>query len=563
MTFRTRILLACLAVAVAPLILFALGARRAVHDRLTAQFEARVSAASDVIRDDLTQQARAIGMRLQALAARIDEDAQQRAALLQRRERAALLDYASSVLPATGLDFLLLLDSAGTVLSSGHFRNDYDRVMPALPGVLAAQEPVLLAARRPQGRFLALVRAHAFRVGGQRFALAGGIEVDSSFVRRLARGAAHSMVVALEYDGDTLSSSNGRTAVREASTLPEQIVIPFADDVAGAWELRQARWTITHSSAPLHAIRRGMDAWFLAAVVAAIVLALVMARVLAARVNRPLEELAARTSRVNLDRLDVEFALERQDEIGSLSRLLDAMVLRLRRSANQLRVAERRATVGDMARQVNHDIRNGLLPIRNVIRHLTEVAQGEPEQLGTVFEERASTLQSGISYLENLASNYARMSPRTEQRVCDVNAIIHTLLRDFDPANAARVRLGLSEATPRIAADPVALRRIIENLTINALESLEDGTGQVSIKTSIEGTGSERRISITVADTGSGIEEAALEHIFEDFYSTKQRGTGLGLSIVRRLVADMGGRIRVQSERGKGTSFRVEVPEAR
>lgn len=563
MTFRTRILLACLMVAVAPLILFALGARRAVHDRLTAQFEARVSAASDVIREDLARHALTIDVRLQELAARIDADARQRAALLQFGERTALLDYASSVLPATGLDYLLLLDSADVVLSSGHFRNDYDRVMPALAAVLAAQEPVLLAARRPQGQFLALVRAHSFSIGGRRFALAGGIEIDSSFVRRLARGAAHSVVVSLEYADDTLSSSNGSALVMAAGATREQITVPFGDDVAGGPELGQARWTIAYSSAPLYAIRRGMDAWFLAAVGAAIVLAILIARVLAALVNRPLEELAARTSRVNLDRLDIEFALHREDEIGALSRLLDAMLHRLRRSVNQLRTAERRATVGDMARQVNHDIRNGLLPIRNVIRHLTEVAHDEPDRLGTVFSERAGTLQGGISYLESLASNYARLSPQTEQRVCDVNAIIHALLRDAAVADAARVQLELSDATPRIVADPVALRRIIENLTINALESLENGMGQVSIKTSIEGMGGERRVTITVADTGRGIAEAALEHIFEDFYSTKQRGTGLGLSIVRRLVADMGGSIRVQSELGQGTTFRVDVPEAR
>ena len=562
MTFRTRILLACLVVAVGPLILFVLGARRAVNDRLTAQFEARVSAASDVIREDLARHALSIGTRLEALAARIDDDAQQRAALLQLGERAPLVDYASSVLPATGLDYLLLLDSAGMVLSSGHFRNDFDRIMPALPVVLATQEPVLLTARRPQGRFLALVRAHSFSIGGRRFAFAGGIEVDSSLVRRLARDAAHSVVVSLEYADDTLSSSNAAAGLLEASALREQIVLPFVDDIAGATEPQAARWAITHSSAPLSAVRRGMDAWFLAAVVAAIVLAVLTARVLAARVNRPLEELAAKTSRVNLDRLDVEFALERQDELGSLSRLLDAMVHRLRKSAQQLRSAERRATVGDMARQVNHDIRNGLLPIRNVIRHLTEVAHDEPEQLGAVFKERTNTLQGGISYLESLASNYARLSPRTEPQLCNVNAIIHAWLRDSAVADATRVQLDLSGAIPRIAADPVALRRIIENLTINALESLENGAAQVSIKTDVQDEGSERRVTITVADTGSGIEEAALEHIFEDFYSTKQRGTGLGLSIVRRLVADMGGRIRVHSERGKGTTFRVEVPEA-
>src|SRR5690606_33564984 len=100
---------------------------------------------------------------------------------------------------------------------------------------------------------------------------------------------------------------------------------------------------------------------------------------------------------------DVPLATQRRDEIGPLSRLLDRMVQRLRESARQLRDAERRATVGDMARQVNHDVRHGLLPIRNVIHHLAEVADTSPARLPTVFAERAGTIEAGIGYLEKLA----------------------------------------------------------------------------------------------------------------------------------------------------------------
>jgi signal transduction histidine kinase len=67
-------------------------------------------------------------------------------------------------------------------------------------------------------------------------------------------------------------------------------------------------------------------------------------------------------------------------------------------------------------------------------------------------------------------------------------------------------------------------------------------------------------VVITVADTGVGIPADTVERIFDDFYTTKDRGTGLGLSIVRRLVTDMGGRIRVQSEPGRGTTFTIDLP---
>lgn len=559
MTFRTRILLACLLVALVPLTVFVVGVRREVRSRLGKEFQERVEATGARIQNDLARQAATLDAQLRALAARSEDDPLQRAALLGRGERSLLLDYASAVMPAASLDYLLLIDSVGNVLSSGHFRNDFDHRVPALPTLLAAEGPVLVATRRPQADFLALVRAHAFTVGDQRFALAGGIEVDSAFLARLANDTTNTVVVALEYPGGALAS-DALGSGQESSAFREDLTLPFIDDAAESADAGQARWSITHSTAQLRTFQRGLDAWFLAAIAAAVVLAFLIARALAARLSQPLEELAGKSTRVNLDRLDVEFATERQDEIGSLSRMLDAMVKRMRSSAQQLRAAERRATVGDLARQVNHDLRNGLLPIRNVIRHLSEVAKDSPAELGTVFAEREGTLQGGISYLESLATNYARLSPRAERQACDVNAIIRTVVRESGVAEGASIRLDLSNASPRVAGDPVALRRIIENLAINAVESLANGNGSITLKSSVQGTGRNGRVTITVADTGSGIAPEALDHIFDDFYTTKERGTGLGLSIVRRLVADLGGRIRVESERGQGTAFHVELP---
>lgn len=561
MTFRTRILLACLIMAIAPLSIFALGARREVRQRLTVQFKERVFASSRVVENDLSRQAESIDTRIEALGQQIDSNAELRATLVQRSDRGLLLDYAPSAMPTTGLDYLLLLDGAGTVLSSGHFRNDYDRPMPSLPLLLAADGPVLVATRRPEGSFVALVRAHDFVVGDRRFVLAGGIEVDPDLLRDLAGDAAQTLAVSLEYPGGQLASDDNTAPTPTQDAIRQHVAIPFTDDVAGAGESANAQWTIAHSLAPLRAVQRRVDAWLLGAVALALLLAVIGARLLAARVNRPLEELAGKASRVDLDQLNVAFETRRHDEIGTLSRKLDAMVRRLRTSAAQLRVAERRATVGDMARQVNHDVRNGLLPIRNVIHHLAEVAETTPAQLGSVFTERAETLRGGVAYLEKLATSYARLSSPGRPQVCDVNAVIHDAVQDF-PAERARVQLEMAREPLRVSADPVALRRVVDNLTTNALESLADGNGRVTVATSIDNGGAERLITIRIADTGGGIDPATLDRIFEDFYTTKENGTGLGLTIVRRLVSDMDGRIRVESQPGEGTTFRVELPEA-
>src|SRR2546430_16973842 len=100
-----------------------------------------------------------------------------------------------------------------------------------------------------------------------------------------------------------------------------------------------------------------------------------------------------------MDRLDVVFESERGDEIGGLTRLLGSMTERLRAGATKLRDAERRIATGDLARQVNHDIKNGLTPIRQAFRHFTEPAATQPDRPSADFRERQGTIQASTPYL--------------------------------------------------------------------------------------------------------------------------------------------------------------------
>jgi signal transduction histidine kinase len=112
-----------------------------------------------------------------------------------------------------------------------------------------------------------------------------------------------------------------------------------------------------------------------------------------------------------------------------------------------------------------------------------------------------------------------------------------------------------------VLGDPVSLRRVIENLVGNAIDSLESRPGSVTISTALVSEVADRpKVRIMVDDTGIGMNEEQQEKIFKDFYTTKEDGTGLGLSIVRRLVMDLDGSIHVESEQGKGSRFVVELP---
>jgi signal transduction histidine kinase len=324
-----------------------------------------------------------------------------------------------------------------------------------------------------------------------------------------------------------------------------------------------ARFLVIQSLGTLEALQRSVDRWFLVAVGLTVAAALGLAGWLSSRISRPLRELAQKTSQIDLDRLDQSFESERQDEIGALSRLLGAMTERLRTSSAKLREVERRAAVGDLARQVNHDIKNGLAPIRNVLRHFSQVAKQEPGLLPAVFEERRGTLDSSVEYLETLARNYARLSPAIERGACDVNALVEQVLRNT-AADGTLLQARLSEQTPSALGDTLMLRRILENLIGNAVDSLT-GTrgGTVTVTTErVGGDGEPPKVRITVADTGPGMSRKELDHAFDDFYTTKPGGTGLGLSIVRRLILDLNGSVRVETEPGTGTSFVVELPAA-
>jgi len=107
-----------------------------------------------------------------------------------------------------------------------------------------------------------------------------------------------------------------------------------------------------------------------------------------------------------------------------------------------------------------------------------------------------------------------------------------------------------------VRADALVLRRVIENLVGNALDSLEGRPGTVTVATERAGG----LVRLSVSDTGRGMTSAELERAFDDFYTTKPGGTGLGLSIVRRLVLDSNGALRVETEPGKGSRFIVELP---
>jgi len=560
MTFRARLLTAFAAATLLPLGLLAVGVRRQIVTRLSAQHARRVDALARVAMEDLLRERASIDTLLHSLVSGIGDDNRLRLALVggSSAERSYLLDWAAGAMRVTGLSMLQLQDDQGRILSSGHFRNEFDRLEPALPRLLAdaGDSIVLVAARAPDGRFLALGRVDSLALGGRRFTLVGGITVDRGLLSRFARDEELSVSVITPDDSISTDSTSRGDAWSRAAERPLLYVDARVSDSA---RVAPARLVVMQSRAELSALLRDVNAWFLAALALAAIGALALAAWLSAGLSRPVAALAQATSTIDLEGPDVELATDRDDEIGALARRFGAMSRRLRASAARLREAERRATVGEMARQVNHDIKNGLIPIRNVVRHLVEVQEQRPTELPAVFAERRDTLESSIGYLDTLARSYAKLSPRSERRAFDANAVVREIAAGASAGNGTAVDTQLDGALPPVLGDPLVFRRIVDNLLRNALESLPPVGGRVHLRTS---GSSSAAVRVEVTDNGRGMTKQELDHAFDDFFTTKQDGTGLGLSVVRRLTADLDGALEVTSEPGRGTTFVIDLPSA-
>jgi len=487
MKFRTRLLISFGVVVLVPLLVFGLGIRREMAKQVSAEYERRVATLVSVINADIARENDRIAGRLAALKSSLADDNSFRSWIVRGENRAYVLDYASSAMRLAGLDLLQIQDDEGRVVSSGHFRNEFGRLGPAIP----PGGPALVRAAAAEGPFLALVTSDTVGVAGRRFRLLGGVVVDSSFLQRLVRDPELALSLQLPRDSAVADS---------ALIVGLPLLLPYVDAVDGPGAVERARIVVTRSSALLASLQHNVNLWFAAAVLIAALAALLLAGWLSTRISEPVEA---------------------------------------------------RIAIGDIARQVNHDIKNSLAPLRNVFRHLIQVARDKPAELPQVFAERQGTVESSIDYLETLAANYAKLSPQAERKATDVNSVV----RETIGASGA-VRTKLAEGLPPVSADALVLRRVIENLVSNALDSFDGKAGTVTVMTE----GGNGVVRIAVSDTGRGMSKAELDRAFNDFYTTKPGGTGLGLSIVRRLVLDSNGSLQVESEPGKGSRFIVEIP---
>jgi signal transduction histidine kinase len=548
---RERVLLGTTLLVLLPLAALCFAIRQEMAARLVRQDTRRVDALVAVIEDDLKTLERDLGLRAAALAASFRDDDRIRAALAAgRRDAPEVLDWTPRAMALSGLDVLQVQDSRGRIVSAGHFRNAFGVVDEGTPAELREQAGLaLIRARRAEGTFPALARLDSLSIGAERYTLIAGVEMHRARLQRLSPGG--ELGVSLVTPDGVVSSDE------QLEARPDLPARTLALPGGGASHL-----LVTHSLAARRALLASLDRWLLAAWVLAAAGSVLLAVRLSAHVSRPIEELARKAATLELDRLPADFATSRRDEIGTLSRFLAEMTARLRAGVVRVQEAERRATLGELARQVNHDLANAFAPLRNVVTHLGQIGERSPAELPRVWAERRDTLESGLSYLERLAGNWRRLSTRPERAPTDLAAIVRQVSEARLREHGGPVTVRLPAGPALVLADAVGLRRIVENLVANACESLESDRGRVDVTVEPDVLGGSPALRLRVVDDGRGIPPADRERIFEDFFTTKPSGTGLGLPTVRRLVADFEGEIVVESMPGRGSTFTVKLPAA-
>jgi nitrogen fixation/metabolism regulation signal transduction histidine kinase len=229
------------------------------------------------------------------------------------------------------------------------------------------------------------------------------------------------------------------------------------------------------------------------------------------------------------------------------------------RTKEALLRSERLATIGRMSAHVTHEVRNPLSSI-GLNAELLEDLTGKLEADSRDAEEARALCRAIVREVDRLSAiteeylRFARL-PRPELRESDLAELLGTIAafvrRDCEAAGVA-IELDVPADLPRVVVDPDQLRQALFNLVRNAKESMPEG-GRLVLGAARE----DAHVAVFVRDEGVGIPAAQLERIFDPFYSTKLTGTGLGLAMVQQIVNEHGGQIRVKSEEGRGTEFRV------
>ena len=279
-------------------------------------------------------------------------------------------------------------------------------------------------------------------------------------------------------------------------------------------------------------------------------------------ISRPLHHLTAAAQEMSSGNFDVRVEEQGGGEIGNLIQAFNTMTEQLEKNRQKLIQTERIAAWQEIARHLAHEIKNPLTPIKTSITNLRLAMERAPEQFPEIFRESSESIIEEVEVLRHLADEFARFArlPAPQMEINSLDDVVQkaiTLYKSSVPLNVT-LRWKAGEVPP-FKFDSGQITQVTQNLLQNSMEALADG-GEILVTTTITDQLEQKWATLSVQDSGSGMNEQIKQHVFTPYFTTKQKGMGLGLAIVHRIVTEHGGNILIESEPGKGTKFEVRLP---
>jgi len=559
----------------------------------------RTAALVTRFRREFTRQGEDVERRVEAIA--VSEAANRMALALNRApaDSGPFFELAKATAENDRLDFLAFVDSAGTIVSSAQWpaKFGYPEESFAVLQAAVGQGAFLKQEQLQDGSALGLFAVRATRVGERPVYVIGGRRLDKNFLSGLDLPAGMRAIIyqnrSDHFSADLLiDPSTSADKVHPTEKLEPLIdaVRKYGQEMTAvvAWSADQADDEVFHAI-PLMGAGAGKDRQLQAILLignarrtyvelkrhirsaallvggAGIVLAILLSSWAAARVTRPVEQLAQAAKEVAGGNWNTQVDVSGEDEMAQLADSFNRMTAELLAQKERLLQAERVAAWRELARRLAHELKNPLFPLQLTVENLVRARQQSPEQFEEVFRESARTLLAEISNLKGIIGRFSEFSkmPQPQLHPVQVNEVIQGVVQLFQAQLEAPGRAKIAcelELDPHLAlveADGELLHRATSNLVLNAMDAMPQG-GALTLRT----RNTDGAVRIEVADTGSGLTTEECERIFTPYYTSKQHGTGLGLAIVQSVVSDHGGRIRVESNPGRGTTFVIELPKA-
>jgi len=283
---------------------------------------------------------------------------------------------------------------------------------------------------------------------------------------------------------------------------------------------------------------------------------------IAARVSRPIEQLARAAGRVAAGDWDAHVEIRARDEVGLLAESFNHMTQQLTEQRERLVQSERVAAWRELARRLAHELKNPLFPLQITLENMVRARALPQQEFDEVFAESAATLQAEIENLKVIIGRFSDFSkmPKPQTETMDARDAIRRVATLYEPMlkeNRIELRTIMDTEPLPVSADAELLHRALSNLVLNAMDAMPDG-GMLTMAAAHSGDVAR----LSVSDSGTGLTPEECRRLFTPYYTTRQHGTGLGLAIVQSVIADHHGTIAVERGENGGARFVIELPLA-